>query len=129
MHTFAVGLSRVWGDSDGIDITDRALAGWGTVDGSGFCRGPATLMWFLAAAGHCGNGVIPPISGRSRFVFASFLAYPLAALLGPILSWISYLTGHRRASIAFMAMPLVVISAVLVGFILLDARCGGRFAC
>jgi hypothetical protein len=63
------------------------------------------------------------------FVFASFLAYPLAALLGPILSWISYGTGHRRASIAFMAMPLIVISAVLVGFILLAARCGGRFAC
>ena len=56
------------------------------------------------------------------FVFACFLAYPLVALLGPILSWISYGTGHRRASIAFMAMPLVVISAVLVGFILLDAR-------
>ena len=63
------------------------------------------------------------------FVFASFLSYPLAALLGPILSWISYRTGHRRASIAFMAMPLVTISAALVGFILLDAHCGGRLAC
>ena len=63
------------------------------------------------------------------FVFACFLAYPLAALLGPILSWISYRTGHRRASIAFMAIPLVTISAVLVGFILLETRCGGRLAC
>jgi hypothetical protein len=63
------------------------------------------------------------------FVFASFLAYPLAALLGPILSWISYLTGHRRTSIVFMAMPLVAISTVLVGFVLLHARCGGRTAC
>ena len=59
------GVSRDWGDRDGIDITDRALAGWGTVDGSGFCRGPASLMWFPAVVGHCGNGVIPPISGQS----------------------------------------------------------------
>ena len=63
----ARGVSRDWGDRDGIDITDRALDGWGSVDGSGFCRGPASLMWFPAVAGHCGNGVPPPISGQSPF--------------------------------------------------------------
>jgi hypothetical protein len=35
-----------------------------TVDGSGFYGGPAALMRFPPVACHCGNGVIPPISGH-----------------------------------------------------------------
>jgi hypothetical protein len=61
-----LGVSRDWGDQDGIDITDLPLAGLGTVNGAGFAQDRPLCFWFPAVVGHCRNGVIPPISGQSR---------------------------------------------------------------
>ena len=55
-------------------------------------------------------------NSRLMFMVAAAFAYPLTALIGPVLSWISYRNGHRRLSIAFMAMPVVPVTAVLLGY-------------
>jgi hypothetical protein len=55
------------------------------------------------------------------FMVAAVFAYPLTALIGPVLSWISYRKGHRRLSTAFMAMPVMPVTAVLLGYIILIA--------
>jgi hypothetical protein len=58
-HMIAMEVSRDWGDRDGVDITDHPLADLGYRNWGGFCRGPASLLWFPAIAGHCVSGVIP----------------------------------------------------------------------
>jgi hypothetical protein len=47
------GVSRDWGDRDGIDITDRPLAGLGTANGAGVAEDRPLCLWFPAVAGHC----------------------------------------------------------------------------
>jgi hypothetical protein len=61
-----LGVSRDWGDQDGIDIADLPLAGLGTVNGAGFAQDRPLCLWFPAVVAHCLSGVIPPISGQSR---------------------------------------------------------------
>lgn len=51
------------------------------------------------------------------------LAYPLLALIGPILSWTCFWNGRRRLSLVFMAPPLL-LAAVPVGGLLISLIVG-----
>jgi MFS family permease len=69
---------------------------------------PMSLMSF-DAPGSEGNPI-------AWLMVACCFAYPLFALIGPILSWISFRKGRRRLSVVFMTMPVVPITVILLVF-------------